>query len=366
MSHRRARKDFPDFFTTKGPISTNITPLRFGHNTYWMSTVANQDREERTSNTHLKPYEDNDEGMLDWDATEQNYDIVLTKSGKFMTSFYVASSLLSFIVGPKGSRLKTLQRTTNTLIKVPRPNEKGNVKITGDTERIVASARTQISLIITQRKQKLPVSHFVSIPMYSESIENNFNLFKEEILQNPARGVTESIFQTIKKVHLTISTLILVDDEEVNAAKEIFKNCHEEIVNNLFKKKEKEKYTIVLQGLEIMNDDPSAVNVLYGNVHMTDKNQSEKLQEMSDKIADCFYKSGLTQRQNDRVKLHVTLINTRYRSSEEKRENFDATDILERYKDFYFGTAEFKNLHLSIRFTRGDNEYYEPALVLEI
>lgn len=356
-------KDFPDFFTTKGPIYTKITPLKFGNGTYWMSTLAD-DTENEKSHNYMRPYEDNEEGLLDCMDIEENYDIVLTKSGKFMNSFYVPSSLLSFIIGPKGSKLKSLQRTTNTLIKVPRLNEKGEVKITGDTERKVASARTQISIIVFQRKEKLPISHFISIPLIAQSIQNNLEKFKQDILKDPPRGVTESIFQNPNKLHLTISVLTLVDDEELNAAKQVLQNCYDEVISNLFPKGK--KYSIIIQGLEIMNDDPSEVNVLYGNVHMKNPQENEHLQVMADKITEYYYKSSLARRQYDKVKLHATIINTSFRSPEEKKEAFDATNILQKYENYYFGAAEFNSIHLSIRFTTGESSYYEAACVIEI
>lgn len=351
-------KDFPDFFTTKGPIHTNVTPLEFGKSTYWMSTLADKTKNER-SNNYMRPYEDNEEGLVDCMDMEENYDIVLTKSGKFMTSFYVPSSLLSFIIGAKGIRLKSLQSSTHTLIKVPRLNEKGDVKITGETERAVASARTQISMIVFQRKNKLPITHFISIPMNNDTVKHGLERLKKEVLKDAPRGVTESIFQNPVKLHLTITVLTLVDDEELKAAKEVFHNCYEEVISNLFPSNK--KYNIIVEGLEIMNDDPSEVNILYGKVHMNNQKDDENLQEMADAVLEYCYKSGLTQRQYDRVKLHVTLMNTNFRSAAEKKETFDATNILGKYKKYNLGNAVFDSLHLSIRSTGGDSSYYDSA-----
>ncbi|CAH2000562.1 unnamed protein product [Acanthoscelides obtectus] len=352
----------PDFFTTKGPIHTNVTPLKFGNSTYWMATIT-ADAPASSQKPSLKPYEDNEEGLIDCEDVEDTYDILLTKSGKFMTSFYVPSSLLAYIIGPKGSKLKSLQRNTNTLIKVPRVNEKGDVKVTGDTERSVASARTQISLIVMQRKDKVPFSHFVSIPVNSEGIKAKFMEFKDDILRDPPRGVTESIFQTPNKLHLTICTLTLLDEEEITAAKKILQNCYNEVITKLLQKNK--TYRIIVEGIEIMNDDPSEVNVLYGKVHMSNEADTLKLQEVADRIADYYYKSGLARRQYDKVKLHATLMNTTFRNVEEKQEKIDASDILQKYATYHFGSSPFENIHLSIRFT-GRGDYYEPALVLDI
>lgn len=354
-------KNFPDFFTTKGPIYTTVTPLKFGKVTYWMSTIADETQEEKSYQKNIRPYDDNEEGLLDCLDIEETYEIVLTKSGKYMTSFYVPSSLLSFIIGQGGSKLKSLQRNTNTLIKVPRINEKGEVKISGDTERKVASARTQISMIVFSRKDKLPISHFISIPLINEETKNNFEKLKNEVLKDPPRGVTYSIFQNPNKLHLTISVLTLVDDEEIKLAKHVLQSCYEEVISTLFQNNK--KYSMFIKGLEIMNDDPSEVSILYGNVHM--EGEKENLQLLADKIAEYYHKSGLARRQYDKVKLHATLMNTSFRSPEEKKETFDATTILEKFKDYYLGSIEFKKIHLSIRFTGGES-YYESVSVIQI
>ncbi|XP_018566384.1 activating signal cointegrator 1 complex subunit 1-like [Anoplophora glabripennis] len=358
------RKQFPDFFTTKGPIQINVMPLKMKNNIYWMSVVLNEDEANGYQQPHLKSYDDNEEGLLDCGDIEDSYDINLTKSGKFMSSFYVPSSLLSYVIGAKGVRLKGLQRSTNTLIKVPKLNEKGEVKITGDTERNVASARTQLSMIVMKQKDKLPISHFVSIPMVSDKVKEKLMEFQDRILRQPPKGVTPSIFQKPEKLHLTICTLTLVDDEEIKAAKEVLQQCYDEIISTYFNKNEKLK--IALQGLEIMNDDPSEVNVLYGIVEMADSSQREKLQEIADKIAEYYYKSGLARRQYDRVKLHVTLMNTRFRNADEKPETFDARQILAQFRNYCFGSVDFSNIHLSVRFTTGEDNYYEPAMIINL
>ena len=88
-----------------------------------------------------------------------------------------------------------------------------------------------------------------------------------------------------------------------------------------------------ISGLEIMNDDPSDVDVLYGKI--VDK--TGKLQSIVDAIGmyqfvqvkfyfnhymswNCpvekFVQSGLMKREYDRVKLHATLLNTLFRKDE--------------------------------------------------
>lgn len=80
----------------------------------------------------------------------------------------------------------------------------------------------------------------------------------------------------------------------------------------------------------------------------------------------------------DNVKLHVTLINSKYRSqstqsseaddttqlSRKTRETFDGSQILQKYADYDFGVVELKYLHLSQRHTLDLDGYYQPTFVM--
>lgn len=268
-----------------------------------------------------------------------------------------------------------MQDKTNTLIKVPKPNEEGVVKITGNSERSVASARTQIALLVLAKRELLSITHFVSIPIYTDNIKTNFLKFKNEILKAPpTRGIDETIFQKVEKLHLTIVTLVLLDDKELNDAKALLS----EFQTSLQKIFGGKSPTIIVKGVEIMNDDPSDVNVLYGQVALENSSEMFQLQEAFDKVLENFYRRGLLRKQYDGVKLHVTLMNSLFRKSDgftqqksdakvpKNRLSFDASSILENYNNYFFGKIVLDKIHLSIRFTTGENQYYEPAAIIRI
>ena len=81
-----------------------------------------------------------------------------------------------------------------------------------------------------------------------------------------------------------------------------------------------------IKGLEIMNDDPSEVDVVYGRVHC------EPLQSMAEYIVNQFIDTGFMPRQFDRIKLHVTLMNTKFRLKDADEEE----SIPESSKYFQF------------------------------
>lgn len=120
-----------------------------------------------------------------------------------------------------------------------------------------------------------------------------------------------------------------------------------------FLKDLKPPFTVSLKGLEIMNDDPSSVRVLYALV------ESPELQIFADRCFKHFNQSGLGVDDYERgyVKLHMTVMNNRYRESNEK--SFDAREILKRWGDFNFGTVQCNELLLCIRGSRNANSFYK-------
>lgn len=132
-----------------------------------------------------------------------------------------------------------------------------------------------------------------------------------------------------------------------------------------------------LRGLQYMNDDPSAVDVLYAKV------ESEPLQRIADQIMEYFIANGLIQRQYGHVKLHATLINSgfnrHHRASqgeegEEKRphhnrhhrDSFDATAIMREFGEFDFGATKVTEIHLSQRFSTACNGFYEATGLVKL
>ena len=102
-----------------------------------------------------------------------------------------------------------------------------------------------------------------------------------------------------------------------------------------------------------MNDDPSSVRVLYALV------ESPELQIFADRCFKRFNKSGLGVDDFDRscVKLHMTVMNSRY--SESNAKSFDAREILKRWGDFKFGTIQCNELVLCAIGTSTTETFYK-------
>lgn len=128
-----------------------------------------------------------------------------------------------------------------------------------------------------------------------------------------------------------------------------------------------------------MNDDPSAMHVLY--IQVEEDAGIALIEDICSSIMDRLSVSSLLLPQDERkTKLHVTLLNTRFRKHETKstetgavrpvmgrRSNrtehlpFDGRSILESFKCLDLGSVKVRTVHLSQRGVFDSSGYYHCA-----
>ncbi|KAI7797134.1 activating signal cointegrator 1 complex subunit 1 [Triplophysa rosa] len=288
----------------------------------------------------------------------------------FRCAIDVPSVLYKYIIGKKGETRKRLESETKTSISIPKQGVEGQIVVTGAQRAAVVSAVTRVEVLIDSFRRKQPFTHFLSLALNHPRVQEGFVRFSEEVLERCRQdaGVEGSIFQNPAKLHLTIGTLVLLNEQEVTRASELLQQCQETIRDIT----EGKALAVEVRGIEYMNDDPSMVDVLYAKVSA--KDGSKKLQQIADRLVECFVSAGLMEREWDQVKIHGTVMNTLFRkdpSAEAKRtqgklngkdrEAFDARNILKEFGEFYFGAFDLKCVHLSQRFSTDCTGYYSSA-----
>ncbi|XP_076652158.1 activating signal cointegrator 1 complex subunit 1 [Halictus rubicundus] len=317
------------------------------------------------------PYvEDDDLDIEDVEEFDDNdIEIVPYESSRYKHTFSVPKSYFPFIVGTKHTMRKKIEAETKTSLQIPKVGQDGDIVITGFYRNGIISARRRIDLLIIAARKKLHYTHFLSIPLNEDHITMKFNEFKNDILTNSgktSRGVDENIFQTPSKLHMTIGMLKLLDDVEKEQAIKALDYCKENIVMPAIKKYG--QIPICLQGISIMNDDLEKIKVLYAKV--VDANNV--LQEILDEIVNYYASVDLIDKERENVKLHVTLMNTNFkRTDEEKRmkvpvETFDGKDIFKAHENVTFGETVLKQIHISQLGTVSSNGYYQAIAKINL
>jgi activating signal cointegrator complex subunit 1 len=288
----------------------------------------------------------------------------------FVCEMDIAPAFYGVLIGKNAENKQKLEQDTNTQIIFPRRDEIGTVKIRSRTKANLISARTRIEIAIDRNRQMQPFTHFLSIPICqtspsSTNLKQKYEEFKKNILEQCSneRGITKELFQQPNKLHLTINTLVLLSKSEIDFIKDTLQECTKTLLKQ-FIPTDKERFIIQLKGLEFMNDDPSFVDVLYAKVQLIDEINSNRLQNFLDRLNEELLNTGLIKQKFERIKLHVTLMNSllrkddtgileaqktvRGRVKNQERESFDAKKILRLFGQYDFGQIELDELHLSI------------------
>ncbi|KAL0894878.1 hypothetical protein ABMA27_013390 [Loxostege sticticalis] len=340
------------------------------------------------SNTEITSFQEHDlyenddvyHDVHDEEEDNDDCDVVQIDNSRYTTSFHISKHYIGSIIGKKGAMKSRIERDTRTDIKIPKQGQTGDIVIFGSSATSVKAAQRRINIIVMSSRMKQKATHFISIPMNDPEIVKSFEVFKNSVLQDcPGRGLDESLFIKPNKLHLTLGVMCLMDNEERLYASKLLTEAKEKIIfpllqNNL-------PLRIRVKGLSYMNDDPREIDVLYGRVQ-EEGASTGLIQKLADGLLDHFYKAGYMDKDHGRenVKLHVTLINSKYRSrssqpageedsalsksSRQTRETFDGTEIFKKYADYDFGVMELRHIHLSQRHSMGADGYYQPTCVI--
>ncbi|XP_042217326.1 activating signal cointegrator 1 complex subunit 1-like [Homarus americanus] len=329
-----------------------------------------------TDNTNVNYVEDDSCGFEDsayQDEVEcggeqlEEFQVEQLNNGKYQTSFPVANTYISYVIGAKGATKKRIENETYTTLRFPGKGQSGDVVVIGKDVRTVRQARLKIQMLVEQARKKQPFTHFLSIPYNNPAIQTKFLEFKKEVLEKcgDCRGVDEAIFQYPGKLHQTLCVMVLADDRERQQGLDALNKCPDNVLKKYLAG---EKLRVEMRGIEYMNDNPGEVDVLYGRINAL--SWSHSLQTIADSLVDELVKAGVVNRQHERVKLHITLMNTAFRQDPDgvtdikvgkDRESFNARQIIEEFGDYYFGEMEVDEIHLSVRHTTANSGFYSAS-----
>ncbi|XP_059615772.1 activating signal cointegrator 1 complex subunit 1-like [Phlebotomus argentipes] len=296
-----------------------------------------------------------------------DYEINRTGANSFNTSFHVPSAFHGNIIGQKGATRKRLENETRSLIQVPQRGSQGPIVVTAQRETDVVAARKKIEDIVASARQRNDITHFLSVPCCNDSVKATFGQFREAVLAALPADCLPEMVQIPEKLHMTLSVMILMDDKERTLAKDLLHGEQDAIRAILADFGGKAEVTI--RGVDIMNDDPEATKVVYAKV------ESEALQRIADHLDGAFRKKrlGKSNRHQDSVKLHMTVINSAFAAIEQEEPKkfvpfvtFNSSRILQEFKDVFFGSFPLTEIHLSQRTSFDDKGYYRATTILSL
>uniref|UniRef100_A0A0G4GB55 K Homology domain-containing protein n=1 Tax=Chromera velia CCMP2878 TaxID=1169474 RepID=A0A0G4GB55_9ALVE len=281
------------------------------------------------------PPRERDTGRWDDEVQDDDEEGVVFERDGWIARLPVSPALHKFIIGAKGARKKEIEQESGAQISVPprqqQPGRGGGavepVVIRCREKKGVLSAKAQIEVICEREVEKLPFTHFISLPLTDADLKSKFEKFKQSVLDRNYPGVDHTLFMPVTHLHFTLCMLRLHSDDEIRRAVSALKQASPAIYDAL----NTQTLLVRLKGLHYMNDDPSAVDVVF----TTDADTASGVAEKVNRVAGVIYKelreAGLLSERSlhrqrllstqgvAKVKLHATLMNTKYRKAARER-----------------------------------------------
>ncbi|CCD65332.1 K Homology domain-containing protein [Caenorhabditis elegans] len=293
---------------------------------------------------------------------------------KWISSINVAPCFIGKLIGTNRRTLNSLENETQCRVKTPRRNENIACEISSIVSlECVQRCLDRLEIFIDDSRKTARVNHFVALPCDQHEVQENFNIFKQMVMESDhfdSSCKNSQLFTKPTRLHLTLSVARIFDDMDLQKAVGAFEILEKEIRQI----KDSKPLIADIQGIDMMNDDPSQVFVLYAKV------KGDKVQEVANYVNRRLIELGVSSKNehdngSDAVKLHMTLMNSRYVTQSEKSGKskeaalFDAKQVLEDLKDSYFGTFELKEICLcpmSSNSQTSDGKFYDKLAIIKL
>eukprot|EP00440_Ansanella_granifera_P001832 gb/GFBE01001975.1/.p1 GENE.gb/GFBE01001975.1/~~gb/GFBE01001975.1/.p1 ORF type:complete len:367 (+),score=112.35 gb/GFBE01001975.1/:1-1101(+) len=287
-----------------------------------------------------------------------------------------------FIVGSRARNKQKLEMESGCRIVVPKREEMEDaVYLRARQKQQIYSCKALIELLCEKEEAKLEYTHFISVPLaHDAKFRQLVDQFREDVVLQRFEGIEAPIFMPSRRMHFTLCMLKLHSHAQVDEMKEALSDLSARLAAQADFSK---PLTAHMKGLHIMTDDPTSVGVVF----TTDRSNAlqNRMNALSDVMFELFQARNLVSNQSlmsqrllssdgahAEVKLHATLINTKYGRSrfEEnrggQRETVDASVLMEKFGQVDFGTVQLQEMQLSSLDEMGDDGYYRSLKAIPL
>ncbi|CEM08630.1 unnamed protein product [Vitrella brassicaformis CCMP3155] len=263
-------------------------------------------------------------GDVRWDdEIDEDVEGVEQEGDQWICRVHALPETRGAIVGKQGQRRKRLEEANQVRIKIPGPDASADepVVITAPMKESVLSAKAEVEIIIEREMDRLPYTHFISLPLTGGDVVSRVEKWQQDAMRRGYRSIDGSLFMPARRLHFTVCMLRLHTQAQVDKCAQLLQSLSKDIYDAVNTR----TVLVRLKGLFILNDDPSSVDVVYTG-DREKKEVQQRINAMCDVIFKALIHEGLTspselhrQRLLDtsgtsaHLNLHATLINTKYR-----------------------------------------------------
>ncbi|KAJ2002157.1 activating signal cointegrator 1 complex subunit [Coemansia thaxteri] len=264
----------------------------------------------------------------------------------------VPQVLHKFVIGSRGGTLSSIQYETNARIIVPSKHDKCDfIEVEGSSKEVLM-AEQRIQHIVNANIQKVPFTHFISLPISDVGVQRRVGDFQKAVQQELPTVAERLSMTNPAQLHITAGMLRLITPEQVAKAVEMLKSLQAEVCGLLDDK----PLVIKLGQLAAMEASLSQARTIYVHARELDESSSEKLLQLCAMVRGVFDKEGYFDEKRP-FKIHVTIFRSKWTKQgllgECKRGSggvVDATSLFKSHGELSFGACRIDQIQIAKRF----------------
>lgn len=258
--------------------------------------------------------------------------------------------------------LKRIEKDTNVLLSIDEKEPK--VAIAATSADDLQRAKVALERYVYDIDNSTRVNHFISLPLVdtTDLITRVENLQAGMLNMSPLpRGLNKKFMHKPTTMHMTLVTMCLVSDNHkddlssiktTTQAADFLQSLKNEIQELLVK-----PLQVDVKGLRIMGDHVplEKAAILYAEPTEVLVDGKARIPLLHALLQSRFKDAGFI-RKEDNLKLHMTIGKTLYTKSgkgKSIRQTFDATSIMDHFRDVDFGRANCPRLEICQMGTQG-------------
>jgi len=200
-----------------------------------------------------------------------------------------------------------------------------------------------MNIPVVAKGHKHGPTHFLSLPLRNDRLIAQVQALHKEMIAQPPPNFHPSMLMSTPRLHLTLFVLELSSPEKIELACKTLQEMSEAVYDALARK----SIMITIQGLRCMGKDSSKARVIYGDVKL-DNDTRIRINRLSDLLQARFHAAGLLVKEGRPLKLHATIINTKYdnRPKAARQRTIDAIKLVQQHRETVFSHFRVDALQL--------------------
>ncbi|KAJ2745464.1 activating signal cointegrator 1 complex subunit [Coemansia sp. BCRC 34301] len=252
----------------------------------------------------------------------------------------VAQGLHKFIIGAQGATINGIRKETNARIIV------GDlVEVEGSADEVAAACQ-RIQQIVDANIQKMPYTHFLSLPISDMDVQRQVGTLQDDVRHHLPRNLIHSSMCVPATLHITIGMLRLPGPAEITKAADLLKSLQPQVYGVLNDR----PLVIKIGGLAAMEANPAKARTIYAGAQDFSTVGDDRLVRVCEVVRSAFDRAGFIDEKRE-LKIHVSVIRA-------KGATFDATQLVKKHGDQALGTCRIGRIEVARRFGfTGDGAY---------